>query len=101
MTPSSRPTTWRSCSAHPWRPERTPSCERVVSTQRREALDHMLIYNETHAQAALTDYIQHYNGHRPHQSRAQLPPASDEPPNGATVTDLQEHRSGDDPSWAA
>ncbi|WP_327241944.1 hypothetical protein [Streptomyces sp. NBC_01320] len=28
----------------------------------------------------------------PHQSRAQLPPASNEPPTAATVTDLQAHR---------
>lgn len=57
---------------------------RVVSLLPREVFDLMPIYNEAHAQAALTDYIRHHNGHRPHQSRAQLAPAGDEPPNAAT-----------------
>jgi hypothetical protein len=52
----------------------------------------MLIYNQAHTQAVLTDHIQHHNGHRPHPSRAQLPPASDEPPNAATITDPQAHQ---------
>lgn len=63
-----------------------------MGTLRREVLDRVLIYNEAHAQAVLTDYIRHCNRHRPHQSRTQLPPASNEPPTAATVTDLQAHR---------
>ncbi|MEU1628522.1 integrase core domain-containing protein [Streptomyces sp. NPDC020096] len=34
----------------------------------------------------------HYNGHRPHQSRQQLPPDSEQPPTPATVTDPQTRR---------
>ncbi|MFB7161080.1 integrase core domain-containing protein [Streptomyces sp. NPDC056242] len=56
---------------------------------RRELLDHMLIYNETHARAILAEYLRHYNGHRPHQPRQQLPPDSAEP---ATITNLQARR---------
>ncbi|MFE9968811.1 integrase core domain-containing protein [Streptomyces sp. NPDC005525] len=67
-------------------------CERVVGTLRRELLDRMLIYNEAHAVKVLTEYIQHYNGHRPHQSRQQLPPDSDQPSNPAAITDLPAHR---------
>ncbi|MGW7003840.1 integrase core domain-containing protein [Streptomyces sp. NPDC054933] len=67
-------------------------CERGVDTLRREILDRMLTYNETHAQALVTEYIRHYNGHRPHQSRQQLPPDSDEASTPATVTGLQTHR---------
>ncbi|WP_434481643.1 integrase core domain-containing protein [Streptomyces sp. NBC_01340] len=63
-----------------------------MGTLRREVLDRVLIYKKTHAQAVLADHIRHYNGHRPHQSRAQLPPASDAPPTAATVTDLQAYR---------
>ncbi|MEV0700880.1 integrase core domain-containing protein [Saccharopolyspora sp. NPDC050389] len=63
-----------------------------MGTLRREVLDRFLIYNEAHAQAVLAEYIQHYNRHRPHQSRQQLPPDSDEPLAPATVTDLQPHR---------
>ncbi|MEU2741151.1 integrase core domain-containing protein [Streptomyces sp. NPDC007095] len=76
----------------PRAPRANAICERVVGTLRREVPDRVLICNEAHAQAVLTDYIRHYNGRRPHQSRAQLPPASDEPPTAATVTDLQAHR---------
>ncbi|MFE7015709.1 integrase core domain-containing protein [Streptomyces sp. NPDC057651] len=60
-------------------------CEGVVGTLRRELLDRILICNEAHAQAALAEYVRHYNGHRPHQSRQQLPPDSDELPTQVTV----------------
>jgi putative transposase len=66
--------------------------ERVVGTLRREILDRILICNGTHAHAVLTAYIRHYNQHRPHQSRQQLPPGRTEPPGPATVTDLPAHR---------
>ncbi|RZB16899.1 integrase [Streptomyces sp. F001] len=75
----------------PRAPRANAICERVVGTLRREILDRMLIYNEAHAVAVLTEYIRHYNGHRPHQSRQQLPPDSNEPPALATVTDLRAH----------
>ncbi|MET7540680.1 integrase core domain-containing protein [Streptomyces sp. NPDC005507] len=76
----------------PRAPRANAICERAVGTLRREVLDRVLIYNEAHAVKVLTEYIQHYNGHRPHQSRQQLPPDSNEPPAPATVTDLQAHR---------
>ncbi|MFI0235707.1 integrase core domain-containing protein [Streptomyces sp. NPDC016845] len=40
-------------------------CERVAGTLRREVLDRILIYNEAHAVAVMTQYIRHYNRHRP------------------------------------
>jgi putative transposase len=54
--------------------------------------DQVLIYNEADAQAVLNEDIQHYDTHRPHQSRRQLSPDSNGPPAPATVTDLQAHR---------
>ncbi|MGI5516103.1 integrase core domain-containing protein [Streptomyces sp. CA-106131] len=57
----------------PWAPRANAICERAVGTLRREILDAILIYNEAHAAQVLTEYIHHYNGHRPHQSRRQLP----------------------------
>jgi transposase InsO family protein len=65
-------------------------CERVIGTLRREALDHLLIWNETHARHVLDAYARHYNRHRPHQARGQLPPVAGEHP--APVTDLTTHR---------
>jgi putative transposase len=45
-----------------------------VGTLRRECLDHLLIYGEQHLRQILAGYAQHYNEHRPHQSREQRPP---------------------------
>jgi transposase InsO family protein len=73
-------------------PRANAICERVVGTLRRELLDRLLIYNEAHARTVLAEYVRHYNQHRPHQSRQQLPPDSAEPPTPATVTHLQAHR---------
>jgi hypothetical protein len=45
-----------------------------VGTLRRECLDHMLILGERHLRTVLTEYVWHYNGHRPHQGLRQEPP---------------------------
>jgi transposase InsO family protein len=47
--------------------------ERYVGTLRRECLDHLLIHGEQHLRRILAEYAQHYNHHRPHQSREQRP----------------------------
>ncbi|UTI63272.1 integrase core domain-containing protein [Paraconexibacter antarcticus] len=52
--------------------------ERFVGTLRRECLDHLLIRNERHLRGVLAQYARHYNAHRPHQARGQLPPDHDD-----------------------
>jgi putative transposase len=48
-----------------------------VGTLRRECLDHMLILGERHLLGVLTEYVRHYNSHRPHQALQQEPPLRD------------------------
>jgi transposase InsO family protein len=55
-------------------------CERVIGSIRREVLDHVLITGEAHARQVLVTYQSHYNRHRPHQARDQLPPDAQEHP---------------------
>ncbi|MET8219805.1 integrase core domain-containing protein [Streptomyces hirsutus] len=64
--------------------------ERVIGSIRREALDHVLIIGESHARWVLSSYQDHYNRHRPHRARQQLPPDADRRP--ATVHDLDDRR---------
>jgi putative transposase len=54
-------------------PRANSLAERYVGTLRRECLDHLLIYGEQHLRQILAEYSQHYNEHRPHQSREQRP----------------------------
>ncbi|MFJ8957538.1 integrase core domain-containing protein [Streptomyces sp. NPDC102381] len=50
-------------------PRMNAHCERVIGSIRREALDHVLVLNEAHAQHVLTAYERHCNDHRPHRAR--------------------------------
>jgi len=64
-------------------------CERVIGTLRRELLDRILILGERHLALVLGEYVAHYNGHRPHQSRRQQPPDIEAQP----VRDVADLRS--------
>ena len=57
--------------------------ERWIGTLRRELLDRTLIWNRRQLERLVTDYIDHYNQHRPHRSLDQRPPApstAEQPP---------------------
>ncbi|MBO3747512.1 integrase core domain-containing protein [Streptosporangiaceae bacterium NEAU-GS5] len=45
-----------------------------MGTVRRECTDRMLIFSERQLRKVLSEYIQHYNSHRPHRSLGQRPP---------------------------
>jgi putative transposase len=49
--------------------------ERWIANARRECLDRMLITGERHLRLALSEYVDHYNAHRPHRALEQNPPA--------------------------
>jgi len=61
-------------------PQANAFAERFVGTVRRECLDRMLIFGRRHLERVLSEYIAHYNGHRPHRALAQLAPLNVEPP---------------------
>jgi Integrase core domain len=61
--------------------------ERFVLTARTEVTDRMLILGERHLRSVLADYARHYNGRRPHRSRALRPPRPDHP-----IADLSRQR---------
>jgi transposase InsO family protein len=54
-----RPTT-------PYSPWQNGNAERVIGSIRRECLDHMIIWNETHLRRVLRAYVDYYNNNRTH-----------------------------------
>ena len=56
-------------------PRANAVAERWIASARRECLDRMLITGERHLRLVLGEYTDHYNGHRPHRTLHQNPPA--------------------------
>ena len=64
--------------------------ERLIGTLRRESLDKMLIWNERHFRAVLSETVSWYNGTRIHQGIRGIPlpdPEYERPPPGGRETD--------------
>lgn len=61
-------------------PVRTPVAnsiaERWIGTLRRELLDRTIVWNPRQLHRLVTDYVEHYNRHRPHRSLQQHAPSS-------------------------
>jgi putative transposase len=61
-------------------PRANAIAERWISSARHECLDRMLITGERHLRLVLSEYVDHYNVHRPHRALGQSPPAGRERP---------------------
>ena len=48
--------------------------ERWIQSLRRELLDRTIVWNQRQLHRLITEYIAHYNEHRPHRSLEQRPP---------------------------
>ena len=74
--------------------------ERFVGTIRRECLDRMLILGWLHLEAALGEYVEHYNRHLPHRALSQRAPSNTDATRLRSATSAA--RTSDEPmSWAA
>jgi putative transposase len=58
----------------PHSPWQSPYVERLIGSIRRECLNHVIVFNETHLRRILKRYIAYY-----HRSRTHLSPAKDAP----------------------
>ena len=55
-------------------PRANAICERWIASARRECTDRILIAGRRHLQHTLSEYVDHYNTHRPHRTLSQQPP---------------------------
>jgi hypothetical protein len=63
-------------------PKANAVAERFVGTLRRECLDWLLITSRRHLQRVLAEWVDHYNGHRPHRALELAPPRTPAPAAG-------------------
>jgi putative transposase len=55
-------------------PRANAICERWIASARRECTDRILIASRRHLHHVLSEYVDHYNTHRPHRTLSQRPP---------------------------
>lgn len=59
---------WNQMVSAPRTPVMNPCAERVIGTLRRECLDQLIVFGQSHAQRLLDEFADHHNAQRPHQS---------------------------------
>ena len=75
-------------------PRANAFAERFVGTVRRKCVDRTITVGRRHLEATVREYVEHYNGHRPHRSLGQLPPApNDMAPTKSKMSTLHESRA--------
>jgi transposase InsO family protein len=72
----------------PQSPQANALCERLIGTLRRECLDFLIPLTANHLRRLLHEWVQHYNGGRPHMA---LGPGIPQPPPSLPVC-LHAHR---------
>jgi len=55
-------------------PRANAICERWIATARHECTDRILIAGRRHLHHTISEYVDHYNTHRPHRALSQEPP---------------------------
>ncbi len=55
-------------SRAPWQ---NPFVERLIGSNRRECLDHVIVFNARHLHQLLADDVNYHHRHRPHRSLEQ------------------------------
>jgi transposase InsO family protein len=60
-------------------PRANAFAERFVGTIRRECLDRILVFNRRQLETVLSEFVDHYNSHRPHRSLEQASPLGPPP----------------------
>ncbi len=55
-------------------PRANAICERWIASARRECTDRILIAGRRHLRHTLSEYVDHYNTHRPHRTPSHRPP---------------------------
>ena len=55
-------------------PRANAICERWIASARRECTDRILLIGRRHLHHVLSQYVDHYNSHRPHRALGQRPP---------------------------
>ena len=73
----------------PRSPWQNPYAERLISTPRRELLEHVIVRNEAHLRRLMTSYLAYYHTVRPHLSlerNAPIPRPIQQPSEGKVVS---------------
>jgi len=76
-------------------PRANAVCERWIGSLRRECVDRLLIFGRGHLVQVLTEYLDHFNRHRPHRSLDQRAPQDGDQPPRMTPASLIDIRRRD------